>query len=332
MKRIRFYIDQNKKKIHKASYGETEGVLSGVKGFDKLTNGFQPSELIVIGARPSMGKTSLAISIARHIAVERKEPVGFISLQMPAMKLVSRFISQETGFNSLKLVKGSLEKHEWDILHVKTKELEKSSIFIEDSPKMILANLIEKCEEMVEKHNVKCIFIDYLQLIDPLPSRYNLGNREQEISMIIRNLKRTALKLKISIISLSQLSRAVENRGGSKRPLLSDLRDSGAIEQHADIVGFIYRPEYYKIDEWDDENQSSCSGQAELTIAKHNNGNLDNIKLAFNSNTGKFSDLNFESPFDFNSRFSDDDGSSPLLVVVVFFFVLLVNSINESEK
>ena len=288
--------------VEQAADGKPLGIPTGLDKFDRLTNGLQPSELMIIASRPGMGKSSLAITMARNIAIDSEKPIGFISLETHGEKLVSRFISQETDLTTIKLLKGFLENHEWEALNVKTRIFKEAPIFIEDSSGMSINNIVDKCIELVEKHNVKCIFIDYLQLIEPVPSKYNLGTREQEISMIIRVLKQTARELNISIIVLSQLSRAVEMRGGSKRPLLSDLRDSGAIENHADIVTFIYRPEYYMIDEWDDEERSPVKDQAELIIKKHKNGILDNIRLTFNSSTGKFNNID---PFEFSITFDN---------------------------
>lgn len=312
MRKIGDILDISIALIEQSANGESLGIPTGIEGFDKLTGGLQPSELMIIASRPSMGKTSLAVTIARNIAINHNVPIGFISLDMFAEKLVNNFISQETNLTSNKLRKGYLEHHEWEALNVKTKAFKKAPIFIFDPARLVINDLVDKCKEMVEKHNVRCVFIDYLQLIDPVPSKYNLGNREQEISMMIRVLKQTARELNISIVVLSQLSRALELRGGNKRPLLIDLRDSGAIEDHADIVSFIYRPEYYMIAEWDDEERTPTDGQAELIIRKHRNGGLDNIRLSFDSRTGKFSDAELlVSPFTFSSSIADNEEDSP---------------------
>ena len=212
---------------------------------------------------------------------------------------------------------GKLEKHEWEQLNVKVKSLEKAPLYIDDTPSLSIFDLRAKARRLASQNGIKLIIVDYLQLMTSGSSQ-KPGNREQEISMISRNLKALAKELAIPVIALSQLSRAVETRGGSKRPLLSDLRESGAIEQDADIVSFIYRPEYYKIDEWDDDERTPCEGQAELIIAKHRNGGLGNIRLKFIGYLGKFENLEvFDSPFDaeFHSKmnaaanddtFSDD--------------------------
>ena len=176
-------------------------------------------------------------------------------------------------------------------LSVKVKDLEKAPLYIDDTPSLSIFDLRAKARRLASQHGIKMIIVDYLQLMTAGGNGKGGGNREQEISTISRNLKALAKELEVPVIALSQLSRAVETRGSSKRPLLSDLRESGAIEQDADIVSFIYRPEYYKIDEWDDDEQSPTAGQAEFIIAKHRNGSLENIRLKFIGNLGKFDNL-----------------------------------------
>ena len=226
---------------------------------------------------------------------------------MSSVQLITRLISSETGLSSEKLRTGRLEKHEWEQLNVKVKALEKAPLFIDDTPSLSIFDLRAKARRLESQHKIKLIIIDYLQLMTAGGSQKG-GNREQEISTISRNLKALAKELNVPVIALSQLSRAVETRGGSKRPILSDLRESGAIEQDADIVSFIYRPEYYKIEEWDDEDRTPTQGQAEFIVAKHRNGGLDNIRLKFIGNLGKFDNLDeFDSPFEFQSKMNDDD-------------------------
>ena len=183
-----------------------------------------------------------------------------------------------------------MEDHEWKQLNVKVSELENAPLYIDDSPSLSIFDLRAKARRLSSQFGIKIIVIDYLQLMTPGGSNKS-GNREQEISTISRNLKALAKELDIAVIALSQLSRAVETRGGSKRPQLSDLRESGAIEQDADLVTFIYRPEYYKMDEWDDDERTPASGQAEFIIAKHRNGGLDSIRLKFVKGIGKFENL-----------------------------------------
>ncbi len=293
-------VIQAKKKIQEIANREgLSGIPSGFDKVDKLTSGWQPSDLIIIAARPGMGKTALTLSMARNVAVEHNIPVAFFSLEMSSVQLITRLISSETGLSSEKLRTGNLEKHEWEQLNVKVNALEKAPLFIDDTPSLSIFDLRAKARRLSSQHGIKLIMIDYLQLMTAGGSQKG-GNREQEISTISRNLKALAKELSIPVIALSQLSRAVETRGGSKRPLLSDLRESGAIEQDADIVSFIYRPEYYKIEEWDDEERSPTEGQGEFIVAKHRNGGLDEIRLKFIGHLGRFENL---ETFDFTGEF-----------------------------
>ena len=301
-------VIQAKKKIEEISNKEgMSGIPSGFDKLDKLTSGWQPSDLVIVAARPGMGKTALTLSMARNIAVNSEIPVAFFSLEMSSVQLITRLISSETGLSSEKLRTGRLEKHEWEQLNVKVKALEKAPLFIDDTPSLSIFDLRAKARRLASQHGIKLIVIDYLQLMTAGGSQKG-GNREQEISTISRNLKALAKELNVPVIALSQLSRAVETRGGSKRPILSDLRESGAIEQDADIVSFIYRPEYYKIDEWDDEERTPTQGQAEFIVAKHRNGGLDNIRLKFVGALGKFDNLDdFDSPFEFQSKMNANE-------------------------
>ncbi len=301
-------VIQAKKRIEEIANKEgLSGIPSGFDKVDKLTSGWQPSDLIIVAARPGMGKTALTLSMARNIAVNSDIPVAFFSLEMSSVQLITRLISSETGLSSEKLRTGKLEKHEWEQLNVKVKTLEKAPLFIDDTPSLSIFDLRAKARRLASQHGIKMIIIDYLQLMTAGGSQKG-GNREQEISTISRNLKALAKELNVPVIALSQLSRAVETRGGSKRPILSDLRESGAIEQDADIVSFIYRPEYYKIEEWDDEERTPTQGQAEFIVAKHRNGGLDNIRLKFVGNLGKFDNLDdFDSPFEFQSKMNANE-------------------------
>lgn len=309
-------VIQAKKKIEEISNKEgLSGIPSGFDKLDKLTSGWQPSDLVIVAARPGMGKTAMTLTMARNIAVNSNIPVAFFSLEMSSVQLITRLISSETGLSSEKLRTGKLEKHEWEQLNVKVKTLEKAPLFIDDTPSLSIFDLRAKARRLASQYGIKLIVIDYLQLMTAGGSQKG-GNREQEISTISRNLKALAKELDVPVIALSQLSRAVETRGGSKRPLLSDLRESGAIEQDADIVSFIYRPEYYKIDEWDDEERSPTEGQAEFIVAKHRNGGLDNIRLKFIGHLGKFDNLDdFDTPFgEFHSKMNaaaNDDTFKP---------------------
>ena len=301
-----------KKKIEEISKKEgLSGIASGFGEIDRLTSGWQPSDLIIVAARPGMGKTAFTLSMARNITVENNIPVAFFSLEMSAIQLITRLISSETGLNSEKLRTGKLEKFEWQLLNVKVTNLENAPLYIDDTPSLSIFELRAKARRLSSQYGIKLIVVDYLQLMT-LGSSQKSGNREQEISTISRNLKALAKELDIPIIALSQLSRAVELRGGTKRPILSDLRESGAIEQDADIVSFLYRPEYYKIDEWDDEERSPALGQAEFIVAKHRNGGLSSIKLKFINSLGKFENLSaFENPFQYQSKINSDKKVNP---------------------
>jgi len=262
------------------------GVRTGFTDLDRITSGFQKSDLIIVAARPGMGKTAFVLSLARNAACEFKHPVAFFSLEMSSVQLVNRLISSETEIPSDKLRKGQLAAHDWEQLNSKIRKLEDAPIFIDDSPAISIFELRAKCRRLKATKNIELIIVDYLQLMTTGENQRGFGNREQEISSISRALKGIAKELDVPIIALSQLSRNVESRGGVKRPQLSDLRESGAIEQDADMVMFIYRPEYYNITQ--DEDGNSTLGMAEVSIAKHRNGALRDVQLRFIDRLAKF--------------------------------------------
>jgi len=298
-------VKQALKKIQEIGNQEgMSGLATGFTKLDALTSGWQPSDLVIIAARPGMGKTAFVISMAKNMAIDFNHGVAVFSLEMSSVQLITRMISSETGLTSEKLRKGNLAPHEWEQLNVKVKKLSDAPIFIDDTPSLSIFDLRAKARRLVSQHDVKIIVIDYLQLMTAGGKAG--GNREQEISMISRNLKALAKELSVPVIALSQLSRAVETRGGSKRPLLSDLRESGAIEQDADIVSFIFRPEYYGMTEWDDDEHTPCEGQGEFIVAKHRNGGLDNIRLKFTGHLAKFSDLEEGFSSEFQSSMNAD--------------------------
>ena len=269
------------------------GIPSGFSDLDRVTSGWQKSDLVILAARPGMGKTAFVLSMARNTAVQFNKPVAVFSLEMSSVQLVNRLISSESGIPAEKLRKGNLEDHEWIQLNQQISSLSEAPLFIDDTPALTVFELRAKCRRLVRNNGVEMVIIDYLQLMHAGNSNKS-GNREQEISTISRSLKSIAKELNIPIIALSQLSRAVETRGGDKRPMLSDLRESGAIEQDADIVCFIYRPDYYGFTEWPDTSPGQdpdCQGQGEIIIAKHRNGSLENIRLRFISHLAKFTDL-----------------------------------------
>lgn len=267
------------------------GVASGLTALDRITSGWQKSDLIIVAARPAMGKTAFTLSVARNAAVDFGKAVAFFSLEMSAVQLVNRLISAETGIAADKLKKGTLEDYEWTQLSERVERLAEAKIFIDDTPAINIFELRAKCRRLKMQHDIQLIVVDYLQLMSGSTGEKTRvsGNREQEISMISRSLKSIAKELNIPVIALSQLSRAVETRGGDKRPMLSDLRESGSIEQDADMVIFLYRPEYYGFDQDDDGNPSR--GIAEVIIAKHRNGATDTAKVRFIAQNAKFTDL-----------------------------------------
>lgn len=260
------------------------GVPTGFHDLDKVTSGFQNSDMIILAARPGMGKTAFVLSLARNSAVDFDKPVAVFSLEMSSLQLVNRLIASETQLASEKLKKGQLESFEWEQLNSKINQLSKAKLYIDDTPGLSIFELRAKCRRLKSQFDISMVIIDYLQLMTA--GGDGKGNREQEISTISRSIKGIAKELNIPIIALSQLSRAVETRGGEKRPQLSDLRESGAIEQDADMVMFIYRPEYYGLTE--DEEGNATNGMAEIIIAKHRNGALENVKLKFIGQFAKF--------------------------------------------
>lgn len=265
-----------------------QGIKSHYHELDELLGGFQPSDLIILAARPSVGKTALALNIARNIAVDEEKTVAIFSLEMGAEQLVSRLISSEAEINSRNLTRGKMDEQDYERLVNNLTKLEKSKIFIDDNPTLTTFELRSKCRRLKSNHNLELVLIDYLQLMH---SSSEKGNREQEISSISRALKSLAKELKIPIIALSQLSRSVESRTGENRkPILSDLRESGAIEQDADVVMFIHRDDYTGITEDDEGN--NIEGLAEVLVRKHRNGPTGNVTLMFEKDYTRFKNFN----------------------------------------
>ncbi|MDD4729134.1 MAG: DnaB-like helicase C-terminal domain-containing protein, partial [Dysgonamonadaceae bacterium] len=251
-----------------------------------ITSGWQNSDLVIIAARPAMGKTALVLSMAKNMAVNYKYPIGVFSLEMSNVQLVNRLIVNVCQIEGEKIKSGRLSKEEWLRLDAKIKELYDAPIYVDDTPSLSIFELRTKARRLVREHDVKILVIDYLQLMNA--SGMNYGSREQEVSMISRSLKGLAKELNIPIIALSQLNRGVETRQGEgKRPQLADLRESGAIEQDADIVCFIHRPEYYKITE---DDHGSTIGIAEIIISKHRNGPTGLVRMRFESEYALFKD------------------------------------------
>ena len=262
------------------------GISSGFTGLDKITSGWQNSDLVILAARPAMGKTAFALSLARNIAVDQNIPVAFFSLEMANVQLVNRMIQNVCEITGDKIRSGKLEPYEWGQLDLKIKDLLGKPLIVDDTPSLSVFELRTKARRLVREHGVKLIMIDYLQLMNA--SGMSFGSRQEEVSTISRSLKGLAKELNIPILALSQLNRGVENREGNegKRPQLSDLRESGAIEQDADMVIFIHRPEYYHI--YADEKGRDLRGMAEIIIAKHRNGAVGDVLLTFKGQYTRF--------------------------------------------
>jgi replicative DNA helicase len=263
------------------------GVPTGFPQLDEMTSGFHGSELIIVAARPAMGKTAFTLSIARNAAVESGYGVAFFSLEMSATQLVQRLLSGEAEIDQQKMRTGRLDQHEWVQLNSTIGPLSKAPLYIDDTPALSIMDLRAKGRRLKAEKNIGMIIIDYLQLMQG--NSKSGGNREQEIAGISRSLKELAKELNVPIIALSQLSRAVETRGGEKKPMLSDLRESGSIEQDADMVMFLYRPEYYGLTTYDDG--TSTQGVAEVIIAKQRSGPVGDVRLQFINRFAKFANL-----------------------------------------
>ena len=265
------------------------GVPTGYDKLDDMTAGWQPSDLVIIAGRPAMGKTAFALSLAKNIAVDHQVPIGFFSLEMSNVQLSNRLISNVCEISGQKIQNGQLAKDEWERLDRNLRKLEGKPIYLDDTPGLSIFELRSKARRLVREKDVKIIMIDYLQLMNASGMRF--GNRQEEVSTISRSLKSLAKELNIPILALSQVNRGVENREGNegKRPQLSDLRESGAIEQDADMVIFVHRPEYYRL--FEDEKGRDLRGKAEIIIAKHRKGSTGTVTLRFEGDYTRFSNL-----------------------------------------
>ncbi len=306
-------LDEAIELIQEAKTKEFNGVPSGFTSIDKITQGWQKGDLVIVAARPSMGKTAFTLSMARNMAVDHNMSVAFFSLEMPSVQLVNRLIVSETEIDHITIKSGKLTDKEWQVLEEKVQKLYQAPIFIDDSPSLSIFDLSAKCRRLKAKAKLDIIIIDYLQL---MKAEVKGGNREQEVSMISRSLKQLAKELEIPVIALAQLNRGVELRSGTqKRPMLADLRESGAIEQDADIIAFINRPERMGITE--DEEGNSTKGVAEFIIAKHRNGETADVSLRFRGEFARFEEWdsmggaispNPEVIQKFSSKMNEDDG------------------------
>ncbi len=278
--------------LHKAAERTDgmSGIASGFHALDRMTSGWQNSDLVILAARPAMGKTAFALSMAKNISVDQNIPVALFSLEMSNVQLINRVIVNTCEIKGEKIKSGQLEDYEWAQLDNKIKDLIGKPMFVDDTPSLSVFELRTKARRLVKEHGVKLIMIDYLQLMNA--SGMSFGSRQEEVSTISRSLKGLAKELNIPILALSQLNRGVENRPGgentldSKRPQLSDLRESGAIEQDADMVIFIHRPEYYHL--YKDENGNDLRGKAVIIIAKHRNGAVGDVLLTFKGQYARF--------------------------------------------
>jgi len=284
-----------------ANSGGLTGVPTGYMKLDEKTSGWQSSDLVIIAGRPAMGKTSFALSLAKNIAVDHQIPTAFFSLEMNNVQLVNRIISNVCEISGSKMLNGQLAPDEWERLDKNIRHLQGVPLYIDDTPGLSIFELRTKARRLVREKGVKVIMIDYLQLMNANGMRF--GSRQEEVSKISQSLKGLAKELDIPILALSQLNRTVENREGleGKRPQLSDLRESGAIEQDADMVLFVHRPEYYHI--YQDEKGNDLRGMAQIIIAKHRKGATGDVLLSFRGEYTRFQDPDksygvSDAPFD----------------------------------
>lgn len=283
--------------IDKIREGHITGLPSGFKDLDSLTAGLQPSDLVVVAGRPSMGKTSFSLSMAEYVAVEEKIPVAIFSLEMAKNQLANRMLCSRARISAHRMRTGRLSDHEWANLSIAAGPLSEAKIFLDDTPSIGILEMRAKARRLKAREDIGLLIVDYLQLMQ---GPRGAENRQQEISMISRALKGMAKDLNIPVLALSQLSREVERRGGKRRPHLADLRESGAIEQDADVVMFLYRPEMYDIETIDIYGKKENSeGIAEIILSKHRNGPTGSIFLSFIKDYARFENLELhrEAPF-----------------------------------
>ena len=297
-----------------ANKGGLTGLSTGYTKLDDYTSGWQPSDLVIIAGRPAMGKTSFALSLAKNIAVDLQEPIAFFSLEMSNVQLVNRLISNVCEISGKKILNGQLDDEEWSRLDKSISALQNAPIYIDDTPGMSIFELRTKARRLVREKGVKIIMIDYLQLMNASGARF--GSRQEEVSTISRSVKGLAKELNIPVLALSQLNRTVENRDGleGKRPQLSDLRESGAIEQDADMVLFVHRPEYYRL--FQDEKGNDLRGKAQIIIAKHRKGSTGDVLLNFKGEYTRFDNIDeMRSPIGggeiIGSKINGDDNDFP---------------------
>ena len=297
-----------------ANKGGLTGLSTGYTKLDDYTSGWQPSDLVIIAGRPAMGKTSFALSLAKNIAVDLQEPIAFFSLEMSNVQLVNRLISNVCEISGKKILNGQLDDEEWSRLDKSISALQNAPIYIDDTPGMSIFELRTKARRLVREKGVKIIMIDYLQLMNASGARF--GSRQEEVSTISRSLKGLAKELNIPVLALSQLNRTVDSRDGleGKRAQLSDLRESGAIEQDADMVLFVHRPEYYRL--FQDEKGNDLRGKAQIIIAKHRKGSTGDVLLNFKGEYTRYDHIDeMRSPIGggeiIGSKINGDDNDFP---------------------
>lgn len=266
--------------------GGVTGVTSGYKPLDQITSGFQNSDLIIVAGRPSMGKTALVLSIARNVAVESNKPVGFFSLEMSSLQLVMRLLCAEAKVDAHKVRTGMLPTNDWSKLSTSVGRLSKAPIYLDDTPSLNILELRARARRLKTEKQIEILIVDYMQLVNA--NAKSNANRQEEVAIISRSLKALAKELDIPVLALSQLSRAVEQRGGDKKPMLSDLRDSGSIEQDADVVMFVHRQDYYDQDTFD---RQADVVPADIIIGKQRNGPVGEIKLGFIKKFARFEEI-----------------------------------------
>ena len=288
IKDVLMQVYDNIDQLHKQK-GDVTGIPTGFRDLDQITSGFQRNDLIIVAARPSVGKTAFALNIAQNVAIKTDENVAIFSLEMGAEQLVNRMLCAEGNIDAQRLRTGALEEEDWNRLSLAMGSLSNAGIYIDDTPGIRVSEIRSKCRRLKQEHGLGMILIDYLQLIQGSPN--SKDNRQQEVSEISRSLKGLARELNVPLIALSQLSRGVESRQ-DKRPMMSDLRESGSIEQDADIVGVLYRDDYY-------DKESEKQNIIEIIIAKQRNGPVGTVELAFVKEFNKFVDL--------DHRYQDSD-------------------------
>jgi replicative DNA helicase len=273
-------------------YQKKGGIITGIPtGFfelDTLTGGLQKSDLVVVASRPSMGKTAFCLSVAEHVAIEANIPVGIFSLEMAKTQVAQRMLCSRARFSTHKMRTGKISDHEYSNLAMAVGPLAEAKIFIDDTPNLGILQMRAKSRRLKAQQDVGLVIVDYLQLMQ---GPRGIESRQQEISMISRSLKGLAKELDVPVIAVSQLSRKVEDRGGDKKPMLADLRESGAIEQDADVVMFVYRPEFYGIEKFRDGNPTQ--GVAEIIVSKHRNGPTGELRLTFLRDFARFENMEF---------------------------------------